>query len=125
MKEIPFSRLAACLTPYRVVNAGWVGISLLISRLTGRPISWGQPFILTIEPTNRCNLACPQCDTGAGRLKRPQGDMDMALYHRILQQAGDTLLYLLLYDQGEPLLHHEYVEMIQLAKASPIAAIAG
>ncbi|OPZ67342.1 MAG: pyrroloquinoline quinone biosynthesis protein PqqE [bacterium ADurb.Bin478] len=120
MKEVPLFRLLACLTPYRLMNLGQVYTSLGLSRLSGRPISWGLPLVLTIEPTNRCNLACPQCSTGAGLLQRPYGDLSPALYQRILQQTQRSLLYLLLYDQGEPLLHAEYVEMVRLAKAAKV-----
>ncbi len=120
MKEVPLFRLLACLTPYRLINLGQVFMSLSISRLSGRPISWGLPLVLTIEPTNRCNLACPQCSTGAGLLQRPRGDLSPTLYRQILQQAQRSLLYLLLYDQGEPLLHADYMEMIRLAKAAKV-----
>ncbi len=120
MKEVPLFRLLACLTPYRLINLGQVFMSLSISRLSGRPISWGLPLVLTIEPTNRCNLACPQCSTGAGLLQRPRGDLSPALFRQILQQTQRSLLYLLLYDQGEPLLHPDYMEMIRLAKAAKV-----
>jgi len=120
MKEVPLFRLLASLTPYRLMNLGQVFISLGISRLSGRPVSWGLPLVLTIEPTNRCDLACPQCSTGAGLLRRPRGALPLALYQHILQQTQRSLLYLLLYDQGEPLLHADYMEMIRLAKTAKV-----
>jgi radical SAM protein with 4Fe4S-binding SPASM domain len=74
------------------------------------------PYVLTIEPTNGCNLSCPQCDTGAGLLQRRKGFLDAALYEKILVEHHRSLLYLLLYDQGEPLLHPEYAYLVRKAK---------
>jgi radical SAM protein with 4Fe4S-binding SPASM domain len=120
MKEIPLKNILTALTPYRLVNVVVVTLSMLLSKLLRRTISWGQPFVLTVEPTNRCNLACPQCDTGAGIMQRPAGDLSVALYNDLLQQTHRSLLYLILYDQGEPLLHPNYMELLRLAKSKRI-----
>lgn len=43
--------------------------------------------------------------------------MNQSSYSDILEQLSDYLLYILLYDQGEPLLHERYPEFIQMAKS--------
>jgi hypothetical protein len=35
--------------------------SYSFSRWMKRPLVWGQPFSLSIEPTTACNLGCPEC----------------------------------------------------------------
>ncbi len=84
-----------------------------------------RPRLLTIEPTNRCNLNCPFCLAGLqntlaatdhDRMPRPFGAMDFALYERIVRDAVafgvDTLQ---LHFQGEPLLHKRFADMVAVA----------
>lgn len=117
MKELPLKPLLTALTLPRLLNLVKVWSSLLLSKTVRRPVNWGMPYVLTVEPTNVCNLSCPQCDTGAGLLRRTKGFLDIGLYEKILQDHRRSLLYLLLYDQGEPLLHPDYVRLVRMAKA--------
>ena len=57
-----------------------------------------------LELTNRCNLKCTFCPTADGRMERPRGRMDEALFRRALDGAG-RLEFVLLFQWGEPLLH--------------------
>ncbi|MBN2354776.1 SPASM domain-containing protein [candidate division KSB1 bacterium] len=100
----------------RIHNAISAIASLYLSVLLRKPLVWGFPFVLTIEPTNHCNLHCPQCDTGSNRSKRPRGYLCVGDFECILQECKNNLIYLLLYDQGEPLLHPQYCELVRLAK---------
>ena len=47
--------------------------SFTISRIIRKPIVWGMPISYSIEPTNHCNLKCPECPSGLGTLTRPLG----------------------------------------------------
>jgi radical SAM protein with 4Fe4S-binding SPASM domain len=120
MRELPLRQLLMALTLPRLINLLIVMSSLLVTKIVRRPVRWGMPYVLTIEPTNCCNLSCPQCDTGAGLLQRRKGFLDLELYEKILVEHHRSLLYLLLYDQGEPLLHPNYTHLIQIAKAHRI-----
>lgn len=123
MKEIPLTSLLSALTARRALNlllafAGGAG-----GRISRRPLALGAPFVLSVEPTNLCDLQCPHCETGAGALTRPSGCIDMGLYRTILELNRDHLLYLLLYDQGEPLLHPHFPEMVRLAKKQGLCVV--
>ncbi|MBU0650471.1 hypothetical protein KKC59_01020, partial [bacterium] len=48
---------------------------IIFSYLFKSPKGKGLPFVVQIEPTNRCNLHCCLCLTGLRKLKRSQGDM--------------------------------------------------
>jgi radical SAM protein with 4Fe4S-binding SPASM domain len=74
--------------------------------------------MLMVEPSSLCNLHCPLCAVGAGRLTRPQGNMPLSQYIRVLDQMGPYLLHLTLWNQGEPFLNPHLVEMIRYAKAN-------
>lgn len=115
MKEIPFRHLIKALTVKRIANAALAVSSFLISALIKRPVVRGKPFILTVEPTNLCNLRCPLCVTGNGRMTRSGGVMDFETFRNIIDENGDRLIYLLLYQQGEPFLNKAFLDFVEYA----------
>lgn len=70
------------------------------------------PSILSIEPTNACNLRCPFCFTGAGARGRPRSTVPLDLARRLLAELGDRLILLKTYGWGEPLLCDHLAAMI-------------
>ncbi len=116
MREIYPPQLLRALTPRRLANAARSLAGYNASRWRGGTYVWGLPFVAHVEPTNCCDLACPQCDTGAGRSKRARGFMPLALYRDFIEANAHNLIHLLLYDQGEPTLHPDYLEMIRIAR---------
>jgi len=107
----------------RVFNAFKVYSSFTYSNYTKKPIQWGKPFNVSIEPTTECNLACPECPSGLKSFSRPTGRMDIELYSKFLNQSADYLLYLYFYFQGEPYLHPKFLEMVKMAKAKKIYTV--
>lgn len=120
MKEIPLLLLLKAVTLRRLWNAGTALAGFAVSALSKRPVAWGRPFILTLEPTNACNLRCPLCVTGNGRLTRPTGFMPFERFRALIDEVGDHLFYLLLYQQGEPFLHPEFLRFVEYAKRKRI-----
>jgi len=78
------------------------------------------PSILMVEPTNLCNLNCPLCPTGNKTLKRARGYMFLTDFKKIIDEIGDYLLNLTLWNYGEPMLHKDIHEMIEYAKRKRI-----
>ena len=118
--ELLLDRLIASLTVRRTVNLIKTGSSFLLSALLGKNILWGKPPILTIEPTNLCNLKCPLCTTGNGEMERSRGHMGLDTFRNILEQLGDDIFFLLLYHQGEPYLNKHFLDFVRLAKQKKI-----
>lgn len=89
-----------------------------------------KPTMIAIEPTNICNLNCPYClvglydqipDTSHKYLQRSKGYMNISLYKKIISDVSDFgITWIHLQFQGEPLLHPEFVEMVNIAKLSGI-----
>ena len=104
------------ITYKKLINLLKITSSFILSNLIKKPIRWGMPLSLSIEPTNYCNLKCPQCLTGLNILSRPKGFIDFSLYKKIVDQASPYLLNLFLYFQGQPFLHKEITQMIKYAK---------
>jgi radical SAM protein with 4Fe4S-binding SPASM domain len=86
------------------------------------PRPWGFPTHVQVEPTTRCNLRCLLCPVTSG-MNRPGGDMDGRLFQKILQEMGDYLFLVLLWDWGEPFLNPNIYEMIASARARGIKVI--
>ncbi|MBS1617814.1 MAG: radical SAM protein, partial [Bacteroidetes bacterium] len=97
------------VNPRKAVNAAAVLSSFYLSRWTRRPIQWGVPFNVSIEPTTTCNLGCPECPSGLKSFTRPTGNMEYDFYQRMVDEIGGQLLYLYFYFQGEPYLHPRFL----------------
>ena len=108
------------LNTRRVLNLLKTSASFFLSTLLRKPVIWGAPSILTIEPTNICNLHCPLCTTGAGEMIRPAGRMTLDTFKMIVDQVGDEVFFLLIYHQGEPYLNSDFFEFVRLAKQKNI-----
>ncbi|MFQ5706687.1 MAG: radical SAM/SPASM domain-containing protein [bacterium] len=120
MKEIPLTQLIQTITLQRLANAGLVTASYLFSALLKKNFLWGSPFVLTVEPTNLCNLKCPLCVTGNGRMTRKTGQLSYQTFKEIIDQVGDKLVYLLLYHQGEPFLNKNFLKFVEYARSKRI-----
>jgi MoaA/NifB/PqqE/SkfB family radical SAM enzyme len=108
------------LTPRRIINVIKIYASMGLSYLTGKQIVWGYPVILMIEPTNVCNLKCPMCPSGNGDMKRPRGRLSLENYCRIIDEIGNYILQLQLWNQGEPFLNASLLDFIRYAKRKGI-----
>lgn len=100
----------------RLNNILKILISFSISKIIRKPVVWGMPISYSIEPTNFCNLKCPECPSGTGELTRPLGLMDVQHFENIINQINSTGFYLQLFFQGEPYLHKQLPEMIKYAQ---------
>lgn len=120
LNELILTNLIKSLNFRRIMNLLKTGSSFTLSALLNRPIIWGKPAVLTIEPTNTCNLRCPLCTTGSGEMTRVNGQMSMDTFRHILDKMGDDIFFLLLYHQGEPYINKHFLEFVKLAKQKNI-----
>ena len=104
----------------RFVNLFKLLFSYCLSRIVHQPIHWGNPASISIEPTNCCNLHCPECPSWMNLLTREKGSIDPARFKNIIDQLSPTLFYLNLSFQGEPYLHPQFNEMVKYARSRKI-----
>ena len=78
-----------------------------------------KPFRLWLEPTNKCNLACPMC-INQSIPSETKGFMKMELFRKIIDEARDFVYDINLFLGGESLLHKDLVQMVEYAKANKI-----
>lgn len=84
------------------------------------------PFIINIDPTDKCNFQCKFCPTGDRDLMkntsgRNFGNMDFMLYKKIIDdicEFDEKVKVIRLYKDGEPLLNKNFVDMVKYAKKS-------
>ncbi len=99
----------------RTWNIILLTVSFYLSRLKKKPVVLGLPWAISAEPCGHCNLHCPECPVGAGVTNRKGGVMAPALFSKILNDAGDELMWTNLYFQGEPMLSPHLPQMVYLA----------
>jgi radical SAM protein with 4Fe4S-binding SPASM domain len=82
----------------------------------------GFPVKLTIDLTANCNLHCPLCPTGQGDKTRKRGFMKYEDFKKLIDEIGEYLLDVDLFDWGEPLLNKEVFKMISYINRKRIKA---
>ena len=100
----------------KIWNICLLKTSYLLSRATKKPVVFGFPFSLSIEPTTACNLACPECPSGLKKFSRPTGKLDLNVHKQMLEQVKSSVFYINYYFQGEPFIHPQFLDLIREAK---------
>ena len=95
-------------------------LKLRLNMLFKRVVINNYPVVAYIEPTAFCNLRCPACPTGLQLNLRPPAKMQMELFQAALDEIGDYVFELVMYNWGEPLLHPQTPTMIAYAKSKNI-----
>lgn len=112
--------LLSKLTFRRVWNGMKVWGSYYWSKWTRKPIQWGYPVSISFEPTNFCNLRCPECPSGLRSFTRPTGMLQRDFFRETIDDLHRELLYLVFYFQGEPYLNPNFLDMVQYASQKKI-----
>jgi MoaA/NifB/PqqE/SkfB family radical SAM enzyme len=99
------------------LNVGRLRLNMALHK----PVLSNYPIVAYIEPTSLCNLRCPACPTGLQLKLRPLDMIDVKLFEQAIDDIGDYLFHLIMYNWGEPLLHKQTPEMVKYAKAKGIS----
>lgn len=111
------------ITYKRLINMIKAYASYFLAGLIKKPIVWGLPPIVMIEPTNVCNLKCPLCPSGADTLNRNKGFMDLTLLKKLVDEVSEYAFMLILWNQGEPFLNKDFIQMCEYAASKKIALL--
>ena len=111
------------LNARKAYNAAAVLSSFYLARFSGKPIQWGVPFNISIEPTTNCNLGCPECPSGLKSFTRPTGNLEYEFYKKTIDEVGSDLIYLYFYFQGEPYMHPKFNELVKYAAQKKIYTV--
>jgi radical SAM protein with 4Fe4S-binding SPASM domain len=108
------------LTFRRCRNAVSIFLSYQLGKFLGRPVLFGKPFSISVEPTTACNLGCPECPSGLKSFTRPTGSIRVDVFKEMIDKMQRDLIYLSFYFQGEPFLNKGFLEMVTYASSRKI-----
>lgn len=80
----------------------------------------GYPSKILFEPTSFCNLKCPLCPTGVGKLGREDGHMTLEQFKTIVDEIKPYTTHMELAGYGEPFLNENICDMIRYASDAGI-----
>ena len=107
----------------RIWNATKLLSSFYLTKWLQRPIQWGLPMTISIEPTTACNLRCPECPSGLRTFTRPTGNLKEDFFRKIIDELFAELSYLIFYFQGEPYINPAFLDMVKYANTKRIYTI--
>tara|TARA_B100000809_G_C15110874_1_gene520538 strand:+ start:942 stop:1955 length:1014 start_codon:yes stop_codon:yes gene_type:complete len=114
------SEIIKSLTLSRIWNILQLKLSFYLSRLLKKPMHWGTPIAISIEPTTACNLKCPECPSGLRQFSRPTGNLKPGVNESILKNLGRNLQYINYYFQGEPFINPQFLDFVKAARQKNI-----
>lgn len=97
--------------------------SYQLTKLLRKPIQWGIPMTISVEPTTACNLRCPECPSGLRSFTRETGNLKEDFFRSLIDQLYHKLTYLIFYFQGEPYINPKFLEMVKYASDKGIYTI--
>lgn len=74
------------------------------------------PVTLMVEPSSFCDMSCPMCPVILHGTKRDKGNLEFEGFKKVIDEVGDRLLFLMLWNFGEPLLNKDVFSIIRYAK---------
>ncbi len=100
----------------KIINFFIAGLNQYV--VPSKPL--GYPVIAQVEPANICNLSCPLCYTTSQNKSRPSGVLPFSTFKKLIDEVGDYLLLIVLWNWGEPFLNPAIFEIIKYAKSKNI-----
>jgi len=96
----------------KILNFARIIVSYLLSLIKLEAHFTTKPYFISIEPTDYCQLECPECPVGIN--KRKSGHkIDFDVFKSIINDISKDIFHVIFYFQGEPLLHKNLAEMIK------------
>lgn len=104
----------------RLANAFRLWLSYRLSTF-GILTKWNtKPLFISIEPVNICNLRCPECPVGMRTRQIEAVDLNFETAKKLLDELAPTLMHVILYFQGEPLISNNFVDLVKYAHAKKL-----
>ncbi len=97
--------------------------SYQLTKWIKRPVQWGTPMTISVEPTTACNLRCPECPSGLRSFTRDTGNMKEDFFRQLIDNMHRKLTWLIFYFQGEPYINPKFLEMVNYAHQKGIYTI--
>ena len=110
---ILFGQILKCLSVTRLWNFCKLTFTFILSHCFKIHRFTGLPAFVSIEPTNICNLRCPECPTGNQTSTVGKGKITVELCQNLMPQIEKTVFFANLYFQGEPFVNEQMISIIK------------
>jgi radical SAM protein with 4Fe4S-binding SPASM domain len=117
------TRFLSKLTIPKLANIAAIWSSYQLTKWLKRPIQWGTPMTISVEPTTACNLRCPECPSGLRAFTRDTGNMKADFFRQVIDHLHHRLTWLIFYFQGEPYINPKFLDMVSYAHQKGIYTI--
>lgn len=111
------------LTVKRLINSLKLVSSFYLTKWSRKPVQWGLPMTISVEPTTACNLRCPECPSGLRSFSRDTGNLKADFFRETIDQLYKQLIYLIFYFQGEPYINPSFLDMVRYANDKGIYTV--
>ena len=95
---------------------------IALNRLFPIAKTMGRPYMAHVSPSGVCDLNCVACPSKLATTKGRQL-MPLETFQKFVDEAGDTLLYIILWSWGEPILNPHLPEMARYAREHGILTV--
>ena len=101
------------------INKKIIRLKIKLGYRLGLSQAIAMPKMITIDPTNHCNLKCPLCPTGEGDTSVEYGLFKLDKYLKVVDIFSKWAQTVQLFSWGEPILNKSFVEMIRYTSQKP------
>jgi len=81
------------------------------------------PWIISIDPCNKCNLACPLCATGSGNSSAKKKHLSFEKFREYFDQIKNYIFFVRLYNWGEPFFNKDILKMIEYSHKNNVGVV--
>lgn len=113
-------RLLRGVTMRKLGNSALIRFQQVFGKMPGYTRVTAKPESLSVEPASVCNLHCPECTLGGGRLSRNGQLMSLDTFANAFQPLAKWLVNCQFFWQGEPTLNPDLCQMISTAHSRKV-----
>ncbi|MGB4414950.1 MAG: radical SAM/SPASM domain-containing protein [Paludibacter sp.] len=103
----------------KIINLSKLYFSYLSSQKKANFHHKTLPSFISVEPYNFCQLKCPECPVSQRELTNKMY-IDEKNYQKVVDELKETLLHIIFYFQGEPLINKNLAKLINYAHKAKI-----
>jgi radical SAM protein with 4Fe4S-binding SPASM domain len=115
-----YIRFLSVLSFLKLYNLFLINSSYYWSLISKKIKHKGLPWSLSVETGTHCNLSCLECPSGQKQFTRNTGTTTIENFQQIIDKQYRTLIWLILYFQGEPYMNPSFFEMVAYARSKNI-----
>lgn len=119
MRGLLFAALKRIFTPPVFLNLCACGYSIL----SRRSKVLHKPYYVILETSSRCNMSCTMCRRAMCSFGREEKDMPFDKFAKIIDELSGSLIFVVMWNYGEPLLNEALARMTAYCSGKGIITV--